>query len=453
MSTPLLTPETKQQLRDIRRVCKLGALKPDQLAKYFVETEQARDPHANLRLRVSETLEDNIGQDSYILVFGHGGSGKSTELVKLTEELGPEFFTVNFSILDHLDILNVSAVDILVVVAEQIISKAATANLTLREDLLRPIYDWFFKETVTLMNSSKNELTVAAKAGIGNSLMAMFVELMVSIRGDIKLSTDRTASRVRQMSQRPSELVAQVNALIDSVRDALPRDRRLLIIVEDADKLDIRTAKQVFIDDANLLTSISGDIIYTIPLSTCYSPDSAVLDSKFSQKFSLPMIKVANSQGQISQEGFDKVKEIIRKRISEDQLTEAAADLLIEKTGGVLQHVFEVINTAAFMTDATVPLEKRHIEYGLQRKKREMQGDITIPVGGISDSSSSTVSDLFDRLAKHLREQRNGREVMLPNDQTSQVLLKTCALVEYNGKSWHGVHPLVQEILSDLRLI
>ena len=31
-----------------------------------------------------------------------------------------------------------------------------------------------------------------------------------------------------------------------------------------------------------------------------------------------------------------------------------------------------------------------------------------------------------------------------------QVLLQSCALVEYNGKRWLGVHPLVIEFLKDL---
>jgi hypothetical protein len=237
------------------------------------------------------------------------------------------------------------------------------------------------------------------------------------------------------------------------VRNALPQGQRLLVIVEDADKVGISLANQIFIHDANLLTSIDANIIYTIPIFTYYSPDSVVLRNKYGACFSLPMIKVANCVGDRSDEGFNTVKEIIRRRINESWLTEDAADLLIAKTGGVLQHVFEVINTAAFMTDARVPLDVEHITYGLQRKKRELQGDISIPIGGIPGVERATVPELFDRLAKHAAKQLNGEQVLLENDPLNQILLKTCALVEYNGTSWHGVHPLVLDILRELHLL
>lgn len=449
MATP--TSEEKQKLRDIRRLCKLGALKPEQLDQFFVETEQARDPHANLRMRLGEALED--GEDVHILVYGHGGSGKSTELVKLTEELDSEFFTVNFSVLDHLDILSVTAAEILVIVAEQVIETAHATQLPIDDALLQPIYEWFAKETVSLTDDVQSQLTAAAEASIGTSYLSLLARLMASIKGELKLSTARTKSRVMQLSNSPRDLIDKINALLDSVRSALEVDQRLLIIVEDADKLDIKTANQVFVNDANLLTSINADIIYTIPLFTYYSPDSQVLRNKFGAYFSLPMIKVADCIGQRFDEGFETVRRIIRRRIPESGLTEEAANLLIAKTGGVLQHVFEVINTAAFMTDARVPLETEHIAYALQRKKRELQGDITIPVGGIPGMEKAKVEDLFQRLAKHAKSQLQGEEGLLENDPINQILLKTCALVEYNGKSWHGVHPLVQDILRDLHLL
>jgi hypothetical protein len=43
-----------------------------------------------------------------------------------------------------------------------------------------------------------------------------------------------------------------------------------------------------------------------------------------------------------------------------------------------------------------------------------------------------------------------GEKQQPTSDAINQILLKTCALVEYNGEGWFGVHPLVIEGLQRL---
>jgi hypothetical protein len=211
--------QERLQLREIRRLCKLGALQPDQLTAFFVETEQARDPHANLRLRIRERLEE--GEDVQILVFGHGGSGKSTELVKLAQELDDEFFTISFSVLDHLDLLSVTAAEILVIVAEQVVEKANDSGLNISDKQLQPIYDWFAKETVSFTNNVQSQLAVEAEASAGTSVLSLFAKLMASVKSELKLSTARTKSRVLELSQRPNQCPTRFSAQRSASRTAI----------------------------------------------------------------------------------------------------------------------------------------------------------------------------------------------------------------------------------------
>ena len=451
--------DRKQQLRDLRRLCRLGALEPDELDSYWIDTDAARDPQSSLRHRIMDKLEEALDEnlekeekDVQILVYGHGGSGKSTELVKLVkDDLGDAFFAVRFSAFEHLDLLSITAEDILVVIAEQTVKAANDFGLQIPDSELKPIYNWFAKEEVSLTDGSQSSLEIQAEAGVGSTALSMLAKLMASIKGDIKLSSDREHLRVLQLRKSPSALVNQVNLLIDIVRGALPPSQRLLIIVEDTDKLDIAAARRVFIENVNLLTSITANIIYTIPIFTFHSPDAAILRNKFGACLSLPMIKVAESNGDRAA-GFETVRQIIRRRISTEWLTEDAAELLIVKTGGVLQHVFEVLNTAASMTTAILPLQEEHVLYGLGRKTREFYNEITLPYGGIPGEDLK-VQDLYDRLAEDALVQLAGESNPPKTDAINQVLLKCCALVEYNGKSWHGVHPLVIDILRELGLI
>ena len=168
------------------------------------------------------------------------------------------------------------------------------------------------------------------------------------------------------------------------------------------------------------------------------------------------MIKVVESDLRTRTNGFGTVREIVRRRVPEVLLPQDALDLAVEKTGGVLQHLFEVLHIAASMTDyetETDPITVERIEYGLQRKRREFYQEIAIPFGGVQGEPHLKVQDLYDRLAEYARAEEQGKKNKPPTDAINQVLLKCCALVEYNGEGWFGVHPLVFDVLREQALL
>jgi len=147
--------------------------------------------------------------------------------------------------------------------------------------------------------------------------------------------------------------------------------------------------------------------------------------------------------------GFEIVKSVILERIEENLIETDALELLIDKTGGVLRHVFEVLHKASVMATATIPLKIEHIQYGLNQLRGDLALQITLPYESFP-GSPQTVAELHDRLTEYARKQRRGEFPELMADPINQILSKSCALVEYNGKRWLGVHPLVQEHLEDL---
>ena len=204
----------------------------------------------------------------------------------------------------------------------------------------------------------------------------------------------------------------------------------------------------MFIRNAQLLAGIKANIIYTIPLFTFYCPSASVLRAQFDHAFSLPMVKVIQPEGGRAP-GFETVRKLVLKRLEERLIAKDALDLLIEKTGGVLRHVFEVLNTVSLMTSLREPpILKEHVEYALKRLRGEMATQIALPPEKIEGVES--VKQLYDWLFEAAKSQRAGRPKPRSSEPVVQVLLQSCALVEYNGSGWLGVHPLAQEYLVEL---
>jgi hypothetical protein len=271
---------------------------------------------------------------------------------------------------------------------------------------------------------------------------------MAGFKSEIKLDVHSTDTTVATLRKSPADLLEQINAVVSSVRQAVPVDQRLLIIVEDLDKLDIASARQVFIENINLLIGIRTNVVYTIPIFTFHSPDAGILRSRF-EDFGMPMIKVMDWNGKRA-DGFEIVKQIVLRRIAPAATEETALDLLIEKTGGVLQHVFEVLHTSASMTSATTPLRLEHIEYGLRKKRNEFWSEITLPMPPAKIDGLTSNEELYDRLTEYAKRQLRGEKNLPMCEPVDQVLLRSCALVEYNGERWYGVHPLVIDNLKEL---
>jgi len=436
-------PEPVPTLRDIRKACELGPLRGSALTKFWVDTDAARDPHRFVRHSLRELLGDR--DDCKILFYGHSGSGKSTELNKLVNELGPDWFVVGFSVRDEMSLTEINGEDIVLVLMERLAAAALEAGIEIDREALGAVHHWF--DSVSHERQETNARAARLETGVQARTPSLLdiVKLFASFKAEVRYEANNKETRVERIRRRPGELLAYSNQLVNAVRTGLA-GRHLLLIVEDLDKLDIATARQVFFLRPTMLTGLDASIVYTIPIFTFHSPEAGLLRTQFHRVVSLPMIKVAGPRGERA-EGYRVVGEIIGRRLGPSALTAEALDLLIEKTGGVLQHAFEVIVGATLLRDAPVPLGREQIRYSLQRRKSEFLTEITLPyneVDGLKDRKQ-----LFDRLRECLGSQRAGMPSRPTGEGIDQVLLKSCALVEYNGECWLGVHPLVQDLLDE----
>ena len=433
-------------LEELRRVCRPMPLTGKQLEVFFVETDLARDPHQETRRRIKGALEG--GETPRVLFYGHRGCGKSTELNKLLAELGDRVFPVTFSAHDEMSPIAVRAEDLVLVVAERVLNAATDYKLGVDENMLKPVLDYFAEEVFTEKECRDSTLQLEGGVSAKDSIVGKLIGLLAKIRGEIKLNVHSDETRIARLRKRPADLLAHANALLDAVRQSLPEDRPLLIVVEDLDKLDMQQAREMFVNNVNLLAGIRAGVVYTIPVFLFHSPDVNAFKFSFDDVVSIPMIKTVEPGGKRAP-GFETVREIVLRRVDEKLIEAEALELLIEHTGGVLRHTFETLHTASLMAGASVPLRKENIQYGLRQLQKEFWQQITLPFEPVPGGPES-VDELYERLAEYGMKQNKGEKNPPKADPVNQILLKSCALVEYNGEGWLGVHPLVMENLKAL---
>ena len=441
------TPEKASTLEAIRRLCKPQPLEGESL-RYFVETDSARDPHQKTRQRISDAL--HLSEDVRILFYGHRGCGKSTELNKLLEENREDFLPVKFDVRKEMPPVSVRAEDLILVILERVFSTLNEhEDIQLDEDILEKVYDYFAETTES--KSEEREATVKAGAGVDtSSTLGKLVGLFATFRGDIKAGSRSECTSVRKLRQRPGALLIQANNILESARAGLSeKNLRLVVVVEGLDKIGVAQARELFVDNVNLLAGLHTNIIYTIPIWLFHSPDKGAFSPQFDEKVAQPMLKVSEANGKRA-EGFEVVKKIVHARVEESAIRDDALDLLVEKTAGVLRHAFQVLHTAATMTDAEIPLTKDHIEYGLVKLRNEMARQVTLPRDGKDWGQGLEVENLFARLVDYAGKQKQGKQIPLKSDPINQILFQSCALVEYNGDEWLGVHPLIVEHLRKM---
>ena len=441
-------------LRELRIRCRMSALKQEELEEYFVDTKAGRNPNASIRTSLKLILEDakDYGDYARVLVYGHGGCGKSTELVQLSQDLAEEFFIVRFSIDESGDAYKITPEEILLLLTENVIREIdAHGNLTIGDQYLQSIYSYFETETRVTESKSNSNLGASAEAEAALPLLPALVKLLGKLKADMTFSTERRKTVISKIRKRSSELIDDVRLLVEAVNATLDGERELLVIVEDLDKLDIAQARRLFVEEGIILTQVPTHIIYTIPVFLIRAEDAAVLASRYKNRYTLPMIKTLGPDGVTPAEGFDLVRQVILKRVEDNVIEPEALDLLIRKTGGLLQHAFDVLHHAALQDNAKIPLSVTEVRHALERKKTQFWTEIGVPEGLDQDLTNE---DLYARLAEIAKNQlslHQNSETGTKNEPSSelvdQILLKQAAIIQYNGSGWIGVHPLVLENL------
>lgn len=442
-----------RKLNEIRNALSPDPLHLSELDEFFEETSDARDPHLIRRNQIHEYLQST--QNIKVLLTGHAGSGKSTELVKFQQDHGDEYAFISFSLLREAQLSQASIEVLLVLIIESIVRAVYEIfHVELSPKTLQAVYDWFSDSFKITEKDLKYTGGIGVDVNTKDTVWGKLLGVGAYLKADIKTGAHTLHRQVTKENKKLSELAYQCNLLIRDARIAVKKDlaRDLVLIIEDLDKVPLAAADEIFIQNPAPLADLNCKTIFTAPIWLLTNPRSVILEAYF-KKVSLPMIKVNQSDGKPCPEGRAALKELLEKRMDCSALIEdRALDLAIEKTGGVLRHLFEVLTTAAMTAEQAVKRKNRKeprlieadIRYGLDQWKHELVqriGVFNLPPE--YQSPEVTVEAMYERLRDLI-----GRPRKLESDIVNLLLLQAHAVIEYNGEGWHCVHPLVAEYIQ-----
>ncbi|WP_372366319.1 P-loop NTPase fold protein [Candidatus Uabimicrobium sp. HlEnr_7] len=374
------------------------------LKDFYVESF-TKDSIENIKTTIHITKSPT---KSKILVIGHRGCGKSTILNKVAEELEDKYHVVSFSASDVLNMMDVESLDILLTCYIQVLK--STGSL-----LNDSIQD--FKEVIEFL---EDRIEIE---GNPNLLEDVLFKLQVEVetRNEVR----------RQLKTEIGRIQHNLSKLCKEIQKSF--NKRVLIIIDDLDKLATNIAKKVFFTEANILIMIEAQVLFTYPLHCYYHPSFIQLRDQFNDQFISP-VNLYDFKKEPQSQSFDDLKTLILKRIDKNLIDEEALKHLIYSSGGLLRDLVK------FMQDACLKAFRKDVQ--------KIDKEITVGIINKHVNDYSRIFD-FDQYQSKIETIHKTRAKDIDHDSLIY-LLHYLFILEYRSQEilWYGVHPCLEKALQ-----
>ena len=375
-----------------------------------------------------------------LLFAGHMGIGKSSLLKQLKGRLeknsdgsGP-FIVVWVDTTKDLDPNDLDFPDLLVLMAaktQQRLMEANVPGFSKPYQRLQSLWDSF----KTLLGSEVR--LTDAELALPFGTLALEIKNQPLARAKLRERIDALAT---DLISAFNTMLRDANAMIQSQDNA-----GLVIIVDGLEKMSLRsvadkftTHDRLFINRSSQLASLSANIVFTVPISLYYSPQSAVLEQAFGEfNAPMPMVKIRDSmQAEISvnSSGMRNLREMLERRCVAAGLTledvfpdSAVCDYLCEMSGGHPRHLLMLLRTAADDRDV-LPITRQSVE------------------NAVRTYANSLLREIPDEFWPALQKFDSPQDEM-PRDELHQRMLYFLHVFEYqNGRPWYEVNPVIRTL-------
>ncbi|MDR1699805.1 MAG: ATP-binding protein [Lachnoclostridium sp.] len=426
-------------ISDIPYAFNHSPLKENEIARFYYDgTMEKRFGKKGLSdiEDIYEYCRKSFDQNLFLLM-GHKGCGKSTELSRIAAKLkerGHYVFYIQCQ--RDLDMQNIVYTDLLILIGEALLKIAADICCRVPNDLTEQIQGFWRGDTEKVCTSSD----IRTCEFEGDMLKVdpkckPVLKIPVTSKTDLKTFKENRMVYRKRVSKKSGEwlLIMKKTASILSKKLA---GKRPIIIFDDLDKLGRQQAWNIFSDHAAVLAAVPFSVIFTFPVALSYDIRFAELEGYYEIK-TLPIIKIETMDGKPCDDGIQTMLGIIKKRADTQIFQDGVLDLLIKKTGGSLRDLFRVINiaskTAIRQKDKTISIDNARI--------------------ALSELKYILACRIESKNYKLLVDIYNGNRQKIDSKEMLLEMMSGNIVLEYNGKRWHNVHPLIGEFLIEQGLV
>lgn len=411
----------------------------DDVGDFYVDTTEARGADATARLEY--LLSTSRAHNQKFLFTGHSGSGKSTELYKLSEKVKNDYMVVYFSIAEYINYIDVNIVDIIFSMLKNLVDTIETSGVSIDDNILSDIISYWKNEEI-ITETEIDDYKAEAEAAVGLSFCKI---ISMKIKGIFQQSNSVKKEIISHIDKTTPQFLKLINNFIRSIERELCK-KKLLIIVDDLDKLGEKEAYNIFKDHCKMLTSIETNVIYTFPVFMHYNPDYRYISMNFDDSVILSTIMVKKADDSIFDIGVNTLHEIVAKRVDESMFEKGCIDFAIEKSGGSIRAMLNLLRSAV-------------IGAGLKNKASDdnSHGEI-VCMNNLYDAYRDYKNEVRRMIRKeyipllksiHLTKDTINAE----NNKLVMELFNAIAVIEYNCDRWCDLNPAVLDYLIEIHEI
>ena len=412
-------------------------------AFYQIDINRVRgvDRIGHLRLGLMDSHANQLPFKAFLL--GHPGVGKTTELSRLLIDLKDRFRPLRLSVTAELNPGTLRFYDVLLLILIKLTYEVSKPEVIGFEDTdLERMLGWVREHLATKWTK---RLRVDQKE-LGGGVSIPFLKLF----GNIKLGETRERGEQEYELSFVSDLVELTNRVLTECNRLLAKHqngRQWVILLEDFEKIGLPAAvvKDLFIGLRPSLQGFDAHFIAIIPVWLKYSEDAGVVLPANFQTFVIPDIAVCDRDHRKNKEAITALREVVTARAHENLFDGQVLERLCVASGGNLRDLFALIRnamvTARLRESKTIGLSDADLAVaGLRNDYKMLLGSTG------QDANEISLADKLDRLTGIYK--REDPAVEVPNRVLYQLLQQRCVL-QYNGASWMGVHPLVLDLLIE----
>lgn len=375
----------------------------------------------------------NIGNKVLVFLAGMRGSGKTTELARITQKMHhPEcFFCITCNLDTGLDTNDMEYMDVLIFQLERLMEELKDNDVEADEGILKSLLAWFserIKEVNKLIRAEGGfEVEVKAETPSFFSFLTMAAKLKSNLQG-----SKENATKIRTVLKNNfTEFSRKLNEFFENINMRLRKKglaQELLFVVDGMEKVattDIR--KKIVLGEADRIRQIKVNTIFSLPVELMSETKRL---SDLNTVIPFPFVKIRERNGDLVEKAIERFRIFVEKRIN-PALFDSPETIrkAILMGGGSPRELLRVLEYASLYADDDLgKITIQALDKGLKK---------------LAAQSSQYISEADFAKLKTLKE-RNEMGLLTATDDTWQELLEKIIILEYNDGTYKRVHPIIE---------